>query len=187
MAKPKEAEPKKAAVKKVTIKKAAPSKNKANTSGKKESTSAQQPVRIIIEVFVRKETSLVKTQNKNFEDAFSLQEVQQMAEPNFEFKFTIANGVQLARIDIDGFVFDREKLEEASKTDADGKLVVAVFANVRTTPVSMIIDAVGEPNRVATFTLKFNKKDVYKDDDPQKIKIEDSRRGKLSIAEVNLP
>jgi hypothetical protein len=158
---------------------------------KKKSASAKKDsARVIIEVVVRNETASSGTISNNLTprsiNALGIHEWDENT-PNFEFKFTVANGTRLSRIDIDGYVFDREKLEKASKIDADGKLVVSVYMPAMTTPIPMIIEAVGEPFRVITFTLKYSKKDVYKEDDPQKITMGENRRGRLEIAEVNLP
>jgi len=109
------------------------------------------------------------------------------AAPNFEFKFTPTDGVQLSKIDIDGNIFRGADLVKASKIDADGKLVVSVFADPMTSPIPMILAAVGEPNRSMGFTLKFNDKDVFKASDDKKIKIADNRLGFLELPAVNLP
>ena len=107
--------------------------------------------------------------------------------PNFEFKFTTTDGVKLSKIDIEGNIFRGPALVKASKIDEEGKLVVAVFADVFTTPITMILEAVGEPNRSTTFTLKFENKDVFKTADNKKIKIADNRFGFLALPSVNLP
>ena len=150
-------------------------------------TPKREPVKVIVEVVVRNESGTTKALSGLIKPTIlSVHEADEQS-PNFQFKFTMATGTRLTRIDIDGYVFDREKLEKASKVDDDGKLVVEVYMPAMTTPIPMIIDAVGEPNRVITFTLKYSNKDVYKDDDPQKITIGDSRRGRWEMAEVNLP
>lgn len=181
-------------------------KKKGGTSGNKQGKAAkgkvsgnkiavktkptEQTVRVIVDVIVRQEPDWtgMRMPIKTFaaESSFELAGLEDN-EPNFEFKFTLPNGVGLSRINIDSNVFEGEVLGKASETDSDGKVVVKVFVSNVTTPMPMIIDVIGEPNRVATFTLKFSGNDVFKDDDAQKITVKSSRRGRLTLPAVNLP
>lgn len=176
------------ATKKAAAKKPAGKKSAAKKTG----TSKGKEVKVVIEVIVRNENVAAPPTRGRSANMFTTAAVpvnllEGTPEANFKFKFTPAEGVKLSKIDIDGSIFRGSDLVNASETDADGNLVISVFADVMTTPISMILEAVGEPNRSMGFTLKFENKDVFKADDDKKITIQDNRFGFLALPAVNLP
>jgi hypothetical protein len=158
-------------------------KKNAVKKAKKPATAKKNETKIIVEVVVKNETAAATAAPFNA----LLHDGEGEPEPNFEFKFTPTEGVKLSKIDIDGNIFRGPALVKASKTDADGKLVISVFADPMTSPIPMILEAVGEPNRSMGFTLKFEDNDVFKATDNKKIVIADNRFGFLALPSVNLP
>jgi hypothetical protein len=177
-----------ASKKKDTQKKAVPRKRlakkaipKRNISSEKRRTKESAPIRVLVELVVRCEE--LKVASRWISSDMTGGE----PKPNFKFKFNIPNGVKLSLIDLDGDLFYETRLVKCSEETEPGKLKVEMYSNPGTTPIPLIVEAVGEPNREVSFSLKFNDKDVYKEDNPQKFKIVDNRRGRIIIQEMHLP
>lgn len=177
------------ATKKKAAKKAAPKKKQSapkKAAPQKGKKNQREPIKVSLDGVITIRIENIAEAFANYITAAVPGDTAGGNSPNFEFKFVPTDGVKLSKIDIDGVIFRGQSLVEATKTDSDGKLVVSVYAEVMTTPIPIIIEAVGESNRAMTFTLKFSNKDIFKESDNMKILIADNGFGFLALPSVNL-